>query len=137
VVYPEGIDRFSEKLNKKQDGGVHTIEEALQLENGQYEGWLAHDNIINGTVRVYTGPRFTGEEIATWTLSAPADSPWRRTIRVFANVESLYVTYETPGDTVDADDVNVLQEAITATQTEMDRYKEAGMIDGGTFYEGE
>jgi len=34
---------------------------------------------------------------------------------------------------VEADDVNVLQDAITATQTELERYKSEGVVDGGTF----
>jgi hypothetical protein len=45
----------------------------------------------------------------------------------------VYVTYETPGDTVEADDVNQLQTGLTATQRELERYKQAGQIDGGSF----
>lgn len=84
-------------------------------------------------MKVYTGPKFTGQEVATWTLSVPVDMPWRRIIRIFADVAKVYVTYETLGDTVEADDVNVLQDAITATQTELERYKSEGVVDGGTF----
>jgi hypothetical protein len=132
MPYPDQIDVFSAKLNKKQDG-VYVIEEEITLTNGKFEGYLAHDNIINSTVKVYTGPKFTGQEVATWTLSVPVDMPWRRIIRIFADVAKVYVTYETLGDTVEADDVNVLQDAITATQTELERYKSEGVVDGGTF----
>lgn len=132
MAYPDQIDTFPEKLNKKQDG-VYAIEEEIALTDGNFEGFLAHDNIISSTVKVYTGPKFTGEEVTTWTLSVPVDTPWRRIIRVFSNALKVYVTYETPGDTVEADDVNVLQDAITATQTELERYKADGIIDGGTF----
>jgi hypothetical protein len=132
MPYPDQIDVFPEKLNKKQDG-VYVIEEEIPLINGVFEGLLAHDNIINSTVKVYTGPKFTGQEVATWTLSVPVDTPWRRIIRIFADVPKVYVTYETLGDTVEADDVNVLQDAITATQTELERYKADGIIDGGIF----
>ena len=124
MAYPDGIDQFPEKLNKKQDG-VYVIEEEITLTDGQFEGLLAHDNIINSTVKVYTGSKFTGKEVTTWTLSIPAETPWRRHIKIFADTEKVYVTYETPGDTVEADDVNVLQVAITATQSEIDRYKAA------------
>jgi hypothetical protein len=132
-VYPENIDQFSPKLNKKQDGDVYTIEEELPITAGKFEGFLAHDNIVNSTVKVYTGPKFSGDEVKTWTLSIPTDTPWRCIIKVFSNTPRVYVTYETPGDTVEADDVNVLQDAITATQTELERYKADGIIDGGTF----
>ncbi|MNO03563.1 hypothetical protein D3C81_2243080 [compost metagenome] len=54
-------------------------------------------------------------------------------IRIFAEVPEVYVTYETPGDTVEADDINVLQWGLTATQSELERYKAAGRIDGGSF----
>jgi hypothetical protein len=131
-VYPDQIDTFPEKLNKKQDG-VYTIEEELPILDGKFEGLLAHDNIVNSTIKVYTGPKFTGDEVKTWTLSIPTETPWRRIIKVFSNTPRVFVTYETPGDTVEADDVNVLQEAITATQTELERYKAYGIIDGGTF----
>jgi len=135
MAYPNGVDRFPVKLNKKLDGGVYAVEEEVALGSGggSFEGFLAHDNIVGSSVRVFTGPHFTGEELTTWTLSVPAEAPWRRLIRIFGTVGKVYVTYETPGDTVDADDVNVLQEAIAATQTEMERYKSEGEIDGGTF----
>jgi len=35
----------------------------------------------------------------------------------------VYITYETQGDTVEAEDINILQESIVNTQTEIDRYK--------------
>lgn len=123
MAYPEQIDRFVVKLNKKQGSDIYVVEEELQLADGKYEGLLAHDNVVNSSVKVYTGSRFTGEEIEAWTLSTPAETPWRRNIRIYASVPAVYVTYETPGDTVEAEDVNGLQEAVTATQTEVDRYK--------------
>ncbi|MNI95604.1 hypothetical protein D3C73_1538990 [compost metagenome] len=52
---------------------------------------------------------------------------------MFADVPEVYVTYETPGDTVEADDINLLQSGLTAAQSEIERYKIAGLIDGGSF----
>ncbi|WP_201305423.1 hypothetical protein [Paenibacillus puerhi] len=125
MAYPNGIDRFSDKLNKRGDGGIYVIEEELRTVNGRYEGPLAHDNIVNSSIQVYTGPRFTGEQVLNVVISVPAEMPWRRELRAFSTAPAIYVTYETPGDTVEADDVNVLQSGLTATQTELERYKEA------------
>ncbi|RAU98120.1 phosphoglucomutase [Paenibacillus sp. YN15] len=137
MVYPEQKDVFVAKLNKKQDGGVYVIDEQVQLADGAYEGLLAHDNAVNSTVKVFTGPKLTGLEITSWTLSTPAEMPWQRRIRIFAEAPVVYVSYETPGDQVEADDVNALQEAVMATQAELDRYMAEGIVDGGSFYEGE
>ncbi|MDF2934966.1 MAG: phosphoglucomutase [Paenibacillaceae bacterium] len=137
MAYPEQKDVFVAKLNKKQDGGVYVIDERVQLADGAYEGLLAHDNAINSTVKVFTGPKLTGQEITAWTLSTPAEMLWQRRIRIFAEAPAVFVSYETPGDQVEADDVNALQEALTATQTELERYKDDGLVDGGSFYEGE
>ncbi|MEK8131242.1 hypothetical protein WMW72_25370 [Paenibacillus filicis] len=125
MAYPSEIDRFSDKLNKRSDGGAYIIEEELRTSGGKYEGPLAHDNIVNSSIQVYTGSRFTGEPVTNFVVSVPAETPWRRMLRAFSTAPVLYVTYETPGDTVEADDINVLQTSLTATQTEMDRYKKA------------
>ena len=124
-MYPDGIDRFPAKLNKKTDGSMYIIEEELPISTGKYEGLLAHDNITNSTIRVFTGPKLTGEEIINYIISVPSETPWRRHIKVFASVPTVYVSYASPGDTVEADDVNVLQSAMTATQEEVERYKAA------------
>ncbi|WP_135552613.1 phosphoglucomutase [Paenibacillus cymbidii] len=135
--YPESVDRFGVKLNKKLDGGSYQVEEALPIVDGKFEGLLAHDNITAGSVRVYTGPAYSGEPVATFVVSTPGDAPWRRIIRVYAGVGTVYVSYSTPGDTVEADDINALQAAVTATQEELERYKAVEDVDGGAFYEGE
>ena len=125
MSYPNQIDQFPAKLNKKTDGSVYVVEEELLITAGKYEGLLDHDNINNTSIRVYTGPKLTGDEIINYIVSIPLETPWRRHIKVFAGVSKVYVTYESPGDTVEADDVNKLQESMTATQTEVDRYKAA------------
>lgn len=117
------IETFVAKLNKKQDGDVYVIDEQVHLADGAYEGMLAHDNAVNSTIKVFTGPKLTGEEITSWTLSTPAETPWRRSIRIFAAVPAVYISYETPGDQVEADDINMLQEAVTATLTELNGYE--------------
>jgi hypothetical protein len=138
-VYPQKVDRFSDKLNKKQTG-FYVIEEKIPMVNGVFEGDLAHDNINNSSLSVYTGSKLTGEQMLAYTLSIPGEAPWRRIIKVFANTEFVYVTYETPGDIVEAEDINDLQNSITNTQMELERHKEDrachiqnGEIDGGSF----
>ncbi|MDH6372552.1 hypothetical protein M2444_004365 [Paenibacillus sp. PastF-3] len=131
--YPEQIDIFQDKLNKKANGSSYVIEERLSLVNGAYSGLLAHDNINNQTIAVYTGSQYSGIELRNFTVSFPDEAPWRRLIKIFADVPEVYVTYETPGDTVEADDINGLQGSLTAVQSELERYKSKGQIDGGSF----
>lgn len=136
MAYPNKIDVFQEKLNKNPTGNNYVIEERIALVAGVYEGLLNHDNINNSTIQVYSGSKLTGDKLTNWTLTIPSDTPWRRLIKIFSSVAEVYVTYETPGDTVEADDINVLQTAVTATQTEIERYKTNGLIDGGSFTRG-
>lgn len=131
--YPEQIDRFKDKLNKKANGGSYVIEEKLALTDGVYSGPLAHDNIYNQTLAVYTGSQYSGMELRNFTISFPDEAPWRRLIKIFADVAEVFVTYETPGDTIEADDINILQGSLTAVQSELERYKNTGRIDGGSF----
>ncbi|AIQ71170.1 hypothetical protein [Paenibacillus graminis] len=131
--YPQQIDEFTDKLNKKSNGGSYVIEEKLLLTDGVYSGLLAHDNINNQSITVYTGSHYSGVELRNFSVSFPDEAPWRRLIKIFAEVPEVYVTYETPGDTVEADDINVLQWGLTAAQRELERYKATGCIDGGSF----
>ncbi|MGO4498800.1 phosphoglucomutase [Paenibacillus sp. 2RAB27] len=136
MAYPDSIDRFSEKLNKKQDGSTYAIEEELPIDGGMYEGFLQHDNISTNSIQVYTGSRFTGDKVSNFIVSVPSNMPWRRIIKIFSTSAKVFVSYETPGDTVEADDINTLQASVTAAQEELDRYKSSGIIDGGSFFEG-
>ncbi|MEK4473360.1 phosphoglucomutase [Paenibacillus sp. FSL R7-0048] len=136
MAYPSKVDVFQEKLNKNPTGNNYVIEERITLVAGVYEGLLNHDNINNATVQVYSGNKLTGDKLTNWTLTIPSDTPWRRLIKIFSGAAEVYVTYETPGDTVEADDINVLQKSVTATQTEVERYKSSGLIDGGSFTRG-
>lgn len=122
MAYPESVDRFIEKLNKADT--VYVIQdEELILENGVFEGELAHDNVKNESVMVFTGPNMTGERIQNFFLSIPSNAPWKRIIKVFANAPKVYVTYETTGDQVEAEDINRLQDSIVATQKELEKIK--------------
>lgn len=126
---------FKPKLNKRPDGTTYTVQELITLIQGQYDGPLSHDNVANSTVRVYTGPNFTGEQILSFVISTPTDSPWRRSIRIFADVPNVFVTYETPGDQVDAEDINALQESLQTTREELTSFITNGVIDAGFFNE--
>jgi len=121
---------FVEKLNKKADGSIYVIEEE---QTGKYEGHLQHDNAVRNTIKVYTGSKLTGEEIKNVTVSVPSDTPWKTYIKIFSDFEKVYITYETPGDTVEADDINMLQEASREIREDFEQYKKSGHINGGTF----
>ncbi|TCM93129.1 hypothetical protein EV294_10780 [Paenibacillus sp. BK033] len=124
---------FAPKLNAKSDGSHYVIEEAVKMTNGSYIGFLAHDNILENTISVYTGTKYTGSLVKDVIISIPQDTPWRRQVKIFSNTDEVYVTYETPGDVVEADDINGLQASLTATQKEIEDYKTSGIVDGGSF----
>lgn len=109
------ISRFYEKLNKI-DGNIYVVEEKVELTGGVYDAPLQHDNINTSTLSVYTGPKLTGEKIQTYALSTPSLTPWKKVIRVYADVPTVYISYEAEGDTVEADDVNRLQDEMIRTQ---------------------
>ncbi len=109
------ISKFYEKFNKI-DGNIYVVEERVGLTGGVYDAPLQHDNINTSTLSVYTGPKLTGERIQTYVLSTPSLTPWKRTIRVYADVPTVYISYEAEGDTVEAEDVNQLQEEVVRTQ---------------------
>ena len=122
------LTKFGQKLNKL-DGNIYTIEEEVNLVNGVYEADLEHDNINVNTLSVYTGSMCTGDKINTYKITTPSLTPWRKHIKVYSSEPTLYITYETAGDTIEADDINDLQDAIKLTQeglnAETDRAIEA------------
>lgn len=117
------ITEFDEKLNKI-DGNIYVIEEKVALKNGVYESDLQHDNINVATFSVYTGSKLTGEKIDTYTLSTPSLTPWKKIVRVFADVSEVYLSYETDGDTVEAEDINRIQDAVVETQEKLTQEEE-------------
>ncbi|MDU5101149.1 MAG: hypothetical protein E6240_01805 [Clostridium butyricum] len=111
------LSNFGQKLNKI-DNNVYTIEEEITLIDGVYEADLEHYNVDPNSISVYTGSKLTGQQINTWSKSTPSLTPCRTHIKVYSTITPLYITYETIGDTVEADDVNNVQDAIIYTQTE-------------------
>ena len=109
------VSTFYEKLNKV-DGNIYVVEEEIHLTNGVYEAELQHDNINEATFAVFTGPKLTGTRLETYTLSTPSLAPWKRIVRVYADVPVAYISYETDGDTVEGDDINRVQAAVVETQ---------------------
>ncbi len=108
---------FTPKLNYVE-GKIYSIEEQITMpEGGVYDAELQHDNINESSLRVYTGPQKTGDLVQTFTLSTPSLTPWKRIIRIYSSEPAVYISYETEGDTVEADDVNRLQDEIYRTQS--------------------
>ena len=97
-------------------GNIYTIEEEIHVVNGVYESDLIHDNITHDTIAVYTGSKCTGKKINSFAISTPSLAPWKTHIKIFTSENVVYVTYETVGDTVEADDINFVQDAINDTQ---------------------
>lgn len=109
------ISQFNEKLNKI-DGNIYVIEEEVTPKDGVYEAPFIHDNVTESTINVYTGSKLTGNKINTYSTSTPSLTPWKTIIKIFSNEPKLYITYETSGDQVEAEDINKLQDAIVETE---------------------
>lgn len=139
MSYPESVDVFSNKLNKRTDP-LYVIEEILPVPGASSEKILDHDDIKPLSVEVWSGPGKTGDKITTWVLNNPVSTPWKTIISVSTSLPEIYVTYETPGDRVEAQDMNQVQTSIVSTQNEINRHKndlnchiDNGIIDGGSF----
>lgn len=117
------ITKFSNKLNKIENN-VYTIEEEVNLVDNVYDAELEHDNIDPNSISVYTGSKLTGQQITTWNKSIPSLNPCRTNIKIYSTITPLYITYETIGDTVEANDVNDVQDAIIYTQNESNAEKD-------------
>jgi hypothetical protein len=122
MAYPQEIDKFTEKLNKL-DNNTYVIEEKVEVTDGVYEGELEHDNISLPSINVYTGSKLTGQKIDNFIVSTPSATPWKTNIKIFSDISPVYITYQTQGDTVEAEDINKVQDSVVNTQLEMDRYK--------------
>ena len=102
---------FVEKLNKKQEG-VYVIEEEKTIVDGIWEGYLDHDNANRESIYIYTGPKLTGDRVENYFVSTPSETPWKTHLKVFSKSEKIYITYETTGDQVEAEDINFLQDVL-------------------------
>ncbi len=109
------ISKFNKKFNKIE-GNTYVIEEKIELNNESYESELAHDNINVKTLNVYTGSKLTGDKIETYSISTPSLTPWKNIIKIFSKTTPLYISYETIGDQVEAEDINKLQDTLVFTQ---------------------
>lgn len=123
MAYPESIDKFTEKLNKL-DNNTYVIEEVVTLTNGVYEGELEHDNVSLPSINVYTGSKLTGTKVDNVIVSTPSLTPWKRTIKIFSDISPVYISYQTQGDTVEAEDINRVQDSIVNTQIALNAEKD-------------
>lgn len=121
------IDRYAAKLNKVE-GKTYVIEEAVNTVGGVYENELDHDNAEVGTINVYTGSKLTGTKVDNVIISVPGDAPWKRRVRILSSAETVYISYETPGDTVEADDINRVQDGIVRTQEALQEHRDGTQV---------
>ena len=119
---------FIEKLNKRPEG-VYVIEEEKAIANGIWEGYLDHDNINHQTIYIYTGPKLTGEKVENFFISTPSETPWKTHLKVYSSSEKIYITYETTGDQVEAEDINLVQNTIADTVKDLADYKATANAD--------
>nr|DAF51920.1 MAG TPA: minor tail protein [Siphoviridae sp. ctOb14] len=119
---------FVEKLNKKPEG-VYAIEEEKDIANGIWEGYLNHDNANHQSICIYTGAKLTGDRVENYFISTPSETPWKTHLKVFSNSEKIYIIYETTGDQVEADDINLVQNKIADTVKDLADYKATANAD--------
>jgi hypothetical protein len=103
------IYNFIARLNKR-DNPYTIVDEQVILTEGKWEGFLVHDQVIEKTIEIYTLPNKEGERVFAYTLDKK-EEVWKTYLKVFSQSEVLYITYETYGDTVEAEDINQLQGA--------------------------
>jgi len=105
---------FVKKYNKRSS--VYVIEEThIMPDTKVYEAELEHDNVIDDSITVYSGPGGTGTELE-FSITTPEDAAWKRVIHVETNVPTIYIDYESTGDQVEADDINALQDAVNGVE---------------------
>lgn len=110
------LSKFIEKFNKIE-GNSYTFEEEVTLNNGVYVGYLEHDNVVKESISIYTGSGLTGTKVKNYFLSSPTLAPWKYQIKIYDNsITKAYISYETTGDQVEAEDINLLQNELTRTQ---------------------
>lgn len=102
---------FIDKLNKKQEG-VYVLEEEKTIVDGKWEGYLNHDNVEPNSIYIYTEEKLSGDKVENYFVSTSAETPWKLYLKVFSNSPKIYITYESKGDQVEAEDVNVIQNAV-------------------------
>lgn len=102
--------KFTDKLNKIE-GKTYTVEEGIIVTNGKYEGFLGHDNININTLAIYTEKGLKGDKVTNYSLSKKEDAEWKTFIELY-HPTNVFATYETSGDVVEAEDINILQDSI-------------------------
>lgn len=115
--------KMNDKLNKTR-GMPYVIDEEIMLVDGKYENYLMHDNVDIKTINVYSKPKLTGEQILTYTVSNDSDMAWKTYISINSSNDKVYVSYETIGDTVEAEDINIVQNNILEVNENLLDYKQ-------------
>lgn len=113
-MFEKYFSKFTTKLNKVKNQ-IHYIEEKVETKNGVYEGALLHDNANMDSLNIYTGEKLTGTQVLSYVVSKPSTTPWKSNIKIYSDEPVLYITYETEGDTVEAEDINTLQDCAVET----------------------
>lgn len=137
--FPNSVDQFINKLDKR-DTPYIIQDEILNLVEGVGEKELEHDNIDKNSLEIWSNTGKRGTKVNSFILQEVKDAPWKCSIKVMCEFETVYITYESDGDQVEAADINVLQKSICETQNEILRHEKDntlhvvnGVIDGGSF----
>lgn len=115
------IYNFVARLNKRDQPYI-IADEQITLEAGKWEGFLEHDHVLEKTIEIYTLPNKEGERVLAYTLDKK-EEVWKTYLKVFSQSDALYITYETYGDMVEAEDINKLQGAAYYLENLIDHVK--------------
>lgn len=80
---------FVNKLNQKSMSYCIS-DEVIRLTDGNWEGFLNHDNVNTETIEIYTLPNRSGDNVLNYTI-VTQDETWKTLIRVFYSADTLYV----------------------------------------------
>ncbi|MDY6340726.1 MAG: hypothetical protein SPL54_00470 [Lachnospiraceae bacterium] len=109
------LSNFEEKYNYNS-GSAYEVEEKVTVVNGAADHTLSHGNVVEDSILVYTGAKQSGSQITSFTTSTVPGRAWRTAVHITTSESEVYVSYESTGDTVDAEDVNEIHTAIKEAQ---------------------
>lgn len=133
--YPNNIDSFFYKKNNTGKKVIINNEQITIPSLTTEKVYFVHDNIVDSSVEVWTGANKTGTKVADFLINQHSEKKWKYYLTFGSTgityAGSAYLFYQTTGDTVEAEDINNLQESITSVQQELGVNPKGGSVNVG------
>lgn len=110
----ETVPTLPTKFNKATTP-YQIANEEIDLVNNSGSKTLDHDNLLAGSIEIYSGVNKTGTRIYTFTTVSPENLAWQTLLSVTAAYSKVYVYYKSYGDQVEAEDTNIIQDNVQKT----------------------